>query len=187
MRESATAGLRQDWWWRSGGEAVAKCIKFDTFVIVTPFGETVLLWRLDRGLTQAELARAARVSRPNLSAIERGERDVTLGTLRSLALALEIKPGVLADGVAPHGDGKPLSRAALERVAEAAISGETLSDATERKLSVLLGAIVSSGTSTRRKTGTRDASLSYLQLKSRVSPEVFASLLTRAHEARERR
>lgn len=154
---------------------------------MTPFGETVLLWRLARGLTQDELAKAARVSRPNLSAIERGEREVTLGTLRSLALALEIKPGILADGVGPGAGGPPLSRAALERVAQSAISGETLPDAQERKLSVLLAAIVSSGTSPRRKRGTRDASLSYLQLKSQVSPEVFASLVTRANEARERR
>ena len=32
------------------------------------------------------------MSRPNLSAVERGNREVTLGTLRRLALALESCP-----------------------------------------------------------------------------------------------
>lgn len=68
-----------------------------------PFGETVLAWRLARGLTQAALANLARVSRPNLSAIERGQREVTLGTLRALAVALDVRPGVLVDGVSPGG------------------------------------------------------------------------------------
>lgn len=63
-----------------------------------PFGQAVLLWRLHRGLTQQTLAVKARVPRSNLSAIERGKREVSLRTLRSLALALEVRPGVLADG-----------------------------------------------------------------------------------------
>ncbi|HMF41326.1 MAG TPA: helix-turn-helix transcriptional regulator, partial [Polyangia bacterium] len=67
-----------------------------------PFGETVLAWRLARGMTQAELGRAARIPRPNLSAIERGDREVTLKTLRALALALDVRPGVLADGIPPE-------------------------------------------------------------------------------------
>src|SRR6266700_81765 len=66
-----------------------------------PFGETLLAWRLARGMSQAELAQAARMSRPNLSAVERGDREVTLRTLRRLALALDVRPGILADGVAP--------------------------------------------------------------------------------------
>ncbi len=166
--------------------AVCVCIKYDTFVYVTPFGETVLLWRLERRLTQDALAKAARVSRPNLSAIERGAREVTIGTLRSLALALQIKPGILVDGVAPHSDATPLSRAALERVGRAAVTRERLLDVRERCLSELLGDIVSSPKPARSKRGQRDVSRSYLQLKSRVSAEVFASLITRANEARER-
>lgn len=87
-----------------------------------PFGETVLLWRRHRGLTQQGLAIKARVPRSNLSAIERGKRDVSLRTLRTLALALDVRPGVLADGVAPQAyRSEPLSssREALERVAAA--------------------------------------------------------------------
>jgi transcriptional regulator with XRE-family HTH domain len=43
-----------------------------------PFGATVVAWRLARAMSQENLARAAGIPRPNLSAIERGEREVTL-------------------------------------------------------------------------------------------------------------
>ena len=87
-----------------------------------PFHQTVWLWRLQRGLTQEALARHARMSRPNLSAIERGKREVTLGTLRALAAALGVQPGLLADGIPPASAfGKPpsLSRETIERIADA--------------------------------------------------------------------
>lgn len=93
-----------------------------------PFGETVLAWRLVRGMTQAQLAQAAGVARPNLSAIERGGHDVTLRTLRALALALGIRPGFLVDGVAPGAGSRAMGRVTLERVARAAARNEALSD-----------------------------------------------------------
>src|SRR5262245_46866677 len=99
-----------------------------------PFGETVLAWRLARGLTQDELARAASVPRPNLSAIERGDREVTLKTLRALALALDVRPGILADGVPPAAGAPPLSRARLERIARATARGTDAKDARESAL-----------------------------------------------------
>ena len=81
---------------------------------MAPFGETVLLWRLQRGLTQKELARRAGVPRPNLSAIERGQLEVSLKTVRALALALGVRPGVLVDGIAPEeGGAGELSREAM--------------------------------------------------------------------------
>ncbi len=99
---------------------------------MAPFGESVLAWRLARRMTQAALATAARIPRPNLSAIERGDREVTLKTLRALALALDIRPGVLADGVMPAGDPKPMGRECLERVARAAALGTDLRDPQRR-------------------------------------------------------
>jgi transcriptional regulator with XRE-family HTH domain len=111
-----------------------------------PFSQTVLLWRLRRGLTQEALARRSRISRPNLSAIERGRREVSLGTLRGLAAALGIRPGILVDGVAPEpAGGKPaaLSREVIERVADAVALNRPVSEPAERAvaeaLRVLLG------------------------------------------------
>lgn len=81
-------------------------------------GKTICLWRLKAGLTQAELARRAGISRPNLSVIERDGRDVTVGTLKRIAVALGVVPGVLVDGIAPERQGREnLSRVSLDRIA----------------------------------------------------------------------
>jgi transcriptional regulator with XRE-family HTH domain len=118
---------------------------------VLPFGQTVLAWRLERGLTQAALAERARLARPNLSAIERGSREVSLKTVRALALALGVRPGVLADGTAP-GEDPPrnsLGRPALERIAEAVVKGRTLLNPHEAALVHHLKNLVRARLSTR--------------------------------------
>ena len=90
------------------------------------FSQAVWLWRRHRGLTQAELAQRTRMARPNLSAIERGKREVTLATLRALAASLDVPPGALVDGIAPQAyRSGPLSssRETLERIADAVAFG----------------------------------------------------------------
>jgi transcriptional regulator with XRE-family HTH domain len=110
---------------------------------MAPFGEAVLLWRLKRGLTQSELARRAGVPRPNLSAIERGQREVSLRTVRALAVALGVRAGVLVDGVLPQEEeGGRLSREAMERIADAVVEKTRLRDAKERALADQLSSLV---------------------------------------------
>lgn len=91
-------------------------------------------------MTQAQVARAARVPRPNLSAIERGKREVSLSTLRALAVALDIRPGVLADGEPPAPPVPParLTREVVERVVDAVVRRRRLEDSGERALARLL-------------------------------------------------
>ena len=100
-----------------------------------PFGHCLQLWRKKRGMSQALLAQKAGVPQPNLSAMERGEREVSLRTLRALAFALEIPAGLLADGVGPEAE-KPLvlTRDRLERVAQAVSEGKALADPQENQL-----------------------------------------------------
>jgi transcriptional regulator with XRE-family HTH domain len=100
-----------------------------------PFGRCLYLWRKDRGMSQAALAQKAGVPQPNLSDMERGEREVSLRTLRALALALDIPAGILADGVGPETP-KPLtlSRDRLERIAYAVSQGKLPADPQEREL-----------------------------------------------------
>ena len=154
-----------------------------------PFGETVLCWRLARGMSQAELAQAARMSRPNLSAVERGNREVTLGTLRRLALALDVLPGVLANGEAPAQVDEPLGRAALERIAHAAARGTRTANERERRLGALLAEAASTrivgrdaparGATANKRRSTRKAARAYLMLKTTTTPAVVASLIDR--------
>jgi len=113
---------------------------------MVPFGRCVWLWRLERKLTQNELANRAGVPRPNLSAIERGKRDVSLRTLRSLALALDITPGTLADGVPPTAPAvpSPVTRELIERLADAVIRDLPLKNSREQALAEALSRLMGS-------------------------------------------
>lgn len=101
-----------------------------------PFGQTVLLWRMRKGLTQAALAQAAGIPRPNLSAIERGAREVSLRTIRALAHALMIRPGLLVDGQPPTEPTPALTldRSQLGRLARAVVYERSLAHKDEQAL-----------------------------------------------------
>lgn len=149
-----------------------------------PFGETVLLWRIDRRMTQDDLAQAAKISRPNLSAIERGEREVTLKTLRSIACALDVRPGVLVDGVAPGPKATRLSRDDLERIARAVVDDVVLGSRYEQALTIELrhlfrARVKATGSRRRMQRGIRARDRAYARLKSIASPETIVSLLSR--------
>ncbi|MGA3018749.1 MAG: helix-turn-helix transcriptional regulator [Bryobacteraceae bacterium] len=51
---------------------------------------TVKIWREYRGLTQEDLARTSKVSRPMIAAIESRHRKGGIGTLKKLAVALKV-------------------------------------------------------------------------------------------------
>lgn len=58
-------------------------------------------WRLSKGLSTVQLARLSGIPRPNLAALEQGKRECTLKTLRYLAAALGISPGIFLDESPP--------------------------------------------------------------------------------------
>ena len=156
-----------------------------------PFNQNILLWRRARGLTQVELARRARVPQPNLSSIERGARDVSLRTLRALALALEVRPGILVDGVPPPAALKEpaaLGRDALERIAAATVGQRALIQADERKVAALLQPLVQQrvrvlkGEAASGKRRTRAARLSWMTLRARYPETILNSLIQRVSE-----
>ncbi len=152
-----------------------------------PFARSLALWRIERGLSQEELARRAGIPRPNLSAIERGKRDLTLATLRALAGALHVRPGVLVDGIPPRAEeGKaPLSREEMERVADRVVWGGSARNRRERALVEALRSLVwhrltpiqRGGGDPRR--GYRSAARAWLWLRSTYPPEAVKSLLQR--------
>lgn len=61
----------------------------------TIFGEVVRELRLQRELTQDQLAELAGTERSHISALERAEKGPTLATILSLANALDIPAGEL--------------------------------------------------------------------------------------------
>jgi transcriptional regulator with XRE-family HTH domain len=137
-------------------------------------------------MTQSQLASTAGIPRPNLSAIERGDREVTLRTLRALALALDVRPGALVDGEMPDQDAPPLTRAQLERIAEATVSGAPLTDPRESALAGWLAAALAghlaSGRAARSRVGPGQSDRAYFRLRSAEQPAVVASLLNRVLE-----
>jgi mRNA interferase RelE/StbE len=52
---------------------------------------TVKVWRENRGLTQERLAKASKVSRAMVAAIEAGHKKGGIGTLKKLAAALNVE------------------------------------------------------------------------------------------------
>ena len=156
-----------------------------------PFGQTVMLWRLRRGLTQEALARRARLSRPNLSAIERGRREVSLRTLRALAAGLDVPPGMLADGVPPaavHGGRPPLSRASIERIAGAVAFERPVADPGEQDaveaLRTLLGHRMRAARHQRGRprTGRRGALAAWVRLNGLYGRPAIQTLADRVLE-----
>lgn len=152
-----------------------------------PFGQTVWLWRRARGLTQAALARCARIPRPNLSAIERGRREVSVRTARALALALDVTPGVLVDGMVPGAKRSmmTLSRATLERIADAAVLNRPARGARECQLAddlrrVLAPRILASRRRVARVHGSqRAAEEAWARLEAFCGPALVQSLVQR--------
>ena len=104
------------------------------------FGDNVLLWRLHRSLSQERLAALSNLPRPNLSDIEKGKRDVTLFTIRSLANALKVSPGTLVNAESPKPEQwkENLTRVSMERIAKSVARATCLGDPAERHISTLL-------------------------------------------------
>lgn len=149
-----------------------------------PFGETVLLWRLYRGFSQTDLAAKAGLTRPNLSAIESGTREATLGTVRALSLALNANPGDLAGGRSPYGAPVPLSREALERIARATIDETVPASAAEAAITKCLRLVTATrlaahAQSARPKLSRLACTHAYLQLKAMTSAGVINSPVAR--------
>jgi len=141
-------------------------------------------------MSQAELAQKAGVPQPNLSDMERGEREVSLRTLRALAFALEIPAGKLADGVGPEAE-KPLvlTRERLERVAGAVVTGRPLSDSGEQKLAegmarLMKGRLRAAGHRGQKLSpaGSRKEKDPWFSIGRAYRPEEIQSLVERISE-----
>jgi hypothetical protein len=78
--------------------------------------------------------------RPNLSDIEKGKRDVTLSTIRSLAYALKVLPGTLVNAEPPRPEQwkQNLTRESMEQIADSVVRGTYPGDPSDRHISTLL-------------------------------------------------
>ncbi|MEQ3530187.1 helix-turn-helix transcriptional regulator [Pseudoalteromonas sp. XMcav11-Q] len=58
--------------------------------ILKSFGKSLRAYRVNRGLSQEELAELAHLDRTYISGVERGTRNISLKAIYSLATALEM-------------------------------------------------------------------------------------------------
>lgn len=70
------------------------------------FGRIVRELRVERGLSQEDLADAAKLHRTHISLIERGQRSVRLETIERLSIALRVQPALLMPKVRTDGKRK---------------------------------------------------------------------------------
>ena len=88
-------------------------------------GHQIYQRRLDRGMTQAQLAQRVGIPQPNLSNIEKGRQDVTVSTLRRIACGLRVE---MVDFFRLDSDPSrkvfSLTRARLEQMARAIATGK---------------------------------------------------------------
>ncbi len=71
-------------------------------------GERIRYYRCQAGLTQTALAHRAELNQGFLSEIERGKRKPSPGSIRALAVALEVPPAVLIGEGPEHDSPQPL-------------------------------------------------------------------------------
>lgn len=151
------------------------------------FGDNLYLWRVFNGLTQSELAKKSGIPWSNLNAIESGKREVTLTTLRSLALSFGVSPGVLVDGMPPLDFGKArLSRQSLESIIRLSLGKAAKSPAIgDKRVSAALSKIIINriNAEANKYSNILKERQSYianwLLLKAAIGRDVLNNLLTR--------
>ena len=153
-------------------------------------GRSIYLWRVERKLTQVELARRTGISRPNLSVIEQGGRDITVSTLLRLAKVLEVRPGILVEGVAPRAiSEKRFSRENLDRMSRWILGEKIRLKAEENEFANLLKPFLerkiaqSRGRLNPLPRTARKEKRNWLLLKANYHPDDLKNIISRVSEA----
>ena len=153
-------------------------------------GRNLYLWRVERKLTQNELARRTGISRPNLSVIEQGGRDITVSTLLRLAKELDLSPGILVDGVPPCPvSGKRFSRRDLDRISRFILGERLTLKKEEHKFAELLAPLLerkilqSRGHLTALPRTARKEKRNWILLRANYHPDDVKTAIARVSEA----
>ncbi len=84
-------------------------------------GKAIKLCRVQRGLNQRDLAERADISTSYLSLLERGHRDPTIGTVESIAEALNVPLTIIFFLGTNHEDSPTLGKELSEKLSRLAL------------------------------------------------------------------
>ncbi len=147
--------------------------------------QSLYITRLQKGLSQKQLALKAGIPQPNLSQIEKG-RDFKVSTLYQLALALQVPVEDLFMGVTPIPLNKKIffQRDNIERVVDCIAQEKVL----PRKLKQIAELVAPMIGVKKRKGYVRRGELyvSWAKLKSTFSGEEIRTIFSRVEKARRR-
>lgn len=148
------------------------------------FAQSIYLARIERGLSQKELALKAGVPQPNLSQIEKG-RDFKVSTLSHIAAALDVSIDILIKGSQPIEINKKnfFKRNNIEKAISCVVNNE---DAPQRLKSAVK--LISNVTGKKKGAYTpkKFAHLSWHNLKKSFSDEEISTILSRFRKAEQR-
>lgn len=145
-------------------------------------GLIIRRYRLERGISQAELARLAGLAQSNLSHIEKGTRDLTVATLGRLATALGVPPAcLLEEPCSPAGP--RMTRTRIEALAEAVVNPSSVSDGELRELADIVRRVL--GRENKRESTAR-LTEAWFALRGRLTDHEIRGLEERVRDARQR-
>ena len=142
-----------------------------------PISHQIYLRRLEQNLTQQELAHKAGIPQPNLSNIEKGKQDLTVSTLRKIAVALNISPKEFFEGNVADTK-STLSRNRIEAIARM-VATQISSD--DPEVALFQNLIPYKG-----RARVKELHQSWLELRKRFNPQEISSVYERVEEHRRR-
>lgn len=146
-------------------------------------GTNIIRERLGRGITQKRLAELTGISQANLSAIERGKRDLTVSTLQRIGRALDVGAGrLLGEDEGP--EAVVLTRSRIERIARLVVGGGDLAGRPDGRTASLFRDVLPAP-GARRKPAKRTLR-SWLELRRSFDQSQITSVLGRIRDAEQR-
>lgn len=147
-------------------------------------GHRIYQLRLEKKITQSELAKLAEIPQPNLSNIEQGRQDLTVSTLLKICAALQMKPAdFFSETFVP--EKSVLNRSRVEKIADA-IAQEQYQGLKEEEIewAKLLRRILPA--EKRRRTPEREIRSAWHTLQRKLSKEDIQFLAERVEDAKMR-
>lgn len=133
-------------------------------------------------MTQQELARKAGIPQPNLSNIEKGKQDLTISTLRKIALALSIHPREFFTASENQTHPVKLSRQKIEKIAKVITNQALPSGGLEKEIAELFRNILPR----QGRIQVRKLNQAWLHLRNRLDSQEINAVCERVREHQRR-